>query len=168
MILFYPGYDTITLHHTGSDKPIDSTPQKIKALHTNKNIVMFNNKAMKARDWLDIGYHFFVSKMNIYQMRPLAIEGAHIKGHNEGKIAICLAGESYSVLSRSFYATKHLVTRICKEYIKNGESLDNITCHRHYAETLCPNFSPLTDILYGQTLDPRKSPTYYRRDEWDK
>lgn len=164
------GSDTIVFHHSGSDDVNDRNPRVIKKLHTGKTDewITYDGKPMKCRGWQDIGYHFFIDRYSIYQCRSILMDGAHIKGHNENKIAICIAGKTYAILSKSFYSAKHLVDRIIRQHKKQGESIDNITCHRHYAETQCPDFSPISDIIFGQKIDPKNFPKYFLRSQWDK
>ena len=45
------------------------------------------------RGWSDIGYHFVIRRGGTVETgRPLHIMGAHVRGHNQNSIGICLVG----------------------------------------------------------------------------
>lgn len=45
------------------------------------------------RGFLHAGYHFYIPRNgDLYTMRPLSIEGAHVAGHNDRSIGICYEG----------------------------------------------------------------------------
>src|SRR5205085_1881586 len=45
------------------------------------------------RHWADIAYHFVVDRAGrVWQARPLAYQGAHVKGHNPHNLGIVLLG----------------------------------------------------------------------------
>lgn len=47
----------------------------------------------RMRGWKGIGYHYLIRRNgNIELGRPLSEQGAHVKGHNQSSIGICLAG----------------------------------------------------------------------------
>jgi hypothetical protein len=48
----------------------------------------------KARDWIDVGYHFVVMPSGrIFLGRPVSAVGAHVAGHNTGSVGVSLAGD---------------------------------------------------------------------------
>ena len=55
--------------------------------------VQWVDKLHRARGWSQCGYHYFVKRDGKVQRgRPVFIQGAHVKGHNEYTVAICYAG----------------------------------------------------------------------------
>lgn len=49
----------------------------------------------RERGWLDIGYHLVIRRDGTVELgRPLNAVGAHVYGHNETSIGICLVGGS--------------------------------------------------------------------------
>lgn len=47
----------------------------------------------RAKGWRDIGYHWVITRQGELQTgRPMAQQGAHVRGHNQGNIGICLIG----------------------------------------------------------------------------
>jgi len=48
---------------------------------------------VEERGWNDIGYHYVIPRYGPLELgRPAFIEGAHVKGHNDNTIGICLVG----------------------------------------------------------------------------
>ena len=169
--MFYcKGADTIVFHHTGSNLKEDNQPQTLLKLHTGnpKEQISFGGKVTICRGWSDIGYHFFVRKRDIFVGRSLNRSGASVRGHNKNKIAVCVAGKDYATTSLSFRASKYLIYRILKEHDKMGEPIDNLTVHRHYANTECPSFSPLSDLMYHKKIDDFLGVRVVDRNKWDR
>lgn len=47
----------------------------------------------RAKGWLKIGYHFVIKRDGVVEEgRPITEVGAHVEGHNQGNLGICLAG----------------------------------------------------------------------------
>lgn len=45
------------------------------------------------RGWSDIGYHYVIRRSGDVEIgRPIEKAGAHVKGHNENSVGICLVG----------------------------------------------------------------------------
>lgn len=45
------------------------------------------------RGWLDIGYHYVIRRNGDIELgRELHVQGAHVAGHNQDNIGICLVG----------------------------------------------------------------------------
>lgn len=52
----------------------------------------------KAKGWSDIGYHFVIRRDGTWEVgRPVERGGAHVAGHNEDTIGVCLVGGKDSV-----------------------------------------------------------------------
>ena len=70
----------LVIHCSASDRPQHDNPESIDQWHLQ-------------RGWTGIGYHFFIdTKGIIHCCRPIKYQGAHVKGHNNHSIGICLHG----------------------------------------------------------------------------
>jgi len=48
---------------------------------------------VEERGWHDIGYHYVITRAGRLEYgRPAFVKGAHVKGHNDNTIGICLVG----------------------------------------------------------------------------
>lgn len=80
-----------TIHHSGLNKPFtaDSWKETTKQLDAIREFHTASNQ----RNWADIAYHFLIDRAGrIWQGRPLAYQGAHVKNHNEHNCGIVLLG----------------------------------------------------------------------------
>ena len=89
------------------------------------------------RGFSSIGYHFVITKNAVEQGRPLEIQGAHTKGHNDDSIGICVTG-------RNGFSTKQMkmledtVRLLCMCF----PTIKEVRPHHYYnKEKTCPNFS---------------------------
>lgn len=70
----------ITVHCSATQNLPKYTGDVIKKMHTDKG-------------WSDIGYHFVIeTDGSLYIGRPITKTGAHVYGHNQNNIGICLIG----------------------------------------------------------------------------
>ena len=84
----------IILHCSDSDNVGHDNIDEIRRWHLLKN-------------WLDIGYHFFITKSGELQYgRPLWMEGAHCKEYNKNSIGICLSGKEDFTFQPTRYSEK--------------------------------------------------------------
>ena len=99
------------------------------------------------RGWEGIGYHYYIggtgeSDGTIYLGRK-GVEGAHVYGHNDDTIGICLSGnfdETYPT-ENQMKAVSWLCRKLMNEYLLNHQ---DILGHRELGSTkTCPgkNFS---------------------------
>lgn len=72
--------DRTFIHCSASDNPKHDSIDVIRSWHL-------------AREWQDIGYHFYISKDGMLHIgRDINISPAAQRGHNKNTIAICLGG----------------------------------------------------------------------------
>jgi len=72
--------DTIVVHCSATTVDMDIGVSEIREWH-------------KANRWKDIGYHFVIRRDGTEEPgRPIEIPGAHVYGHNDNSIGICLVG----------------------------------------------------------------------------
>lgn len=73
--------DTIIIHCTATKLSMNTTTNDLYRWH------------VEDRGWSHIGYHYYIDQRGkVHTCRPLAMIGAHAKGHNETSIGICLEG----------------------------------------------------------------------------
>lgn len=100
---------------------------------------------MRDNGWQDIGYHGVIDRNGDYARgRNYSVIGAHVMGHNPGKIGICLLGGHGSAASDKFSdhytpAQDAALRRIIAE-ISGLTRIIKITGHNDYAATACPGF----------------------------
>jgi len=90
-IALMDGIARITVHHTAGQMQTDAwrpTAGELEAIRE-----FHSGAESKDRHWADIAYHFAVDRAGrVWQARPLAYQGAHVKGHNEHNLGIVLLG----------------------------------------------------------------------------
>ena len=125
----------ITIHCSATKPKHDCGVDWLSDLHINQN------------GWSDIGYHAYITtdgKINF--CRPLTRTGAHVKGHNDDNIGICLEGglnndtgkPDNTFSSHQMLALKGLVKSLQDAYWINNS---NVKGHRDWgANKACPCF----------------------------
>lgn len=101
------------------------------------------NYHVNTRNWVDIGYHFGIEKVNgEYQIltgRPLGVQGAHCKRHgmNSRSIGICFVGnyERTTVPDEMYDVGIKLIAGLCQTTLCNSQM---IFPHKEFTNTLCP------------------------------
>ena len=117
--------DMIVLHHSAS-VAVNTTIYSIHRWHLQ-------------RGWFGCGYHYVIhSDGTVFQGRPIDTVGAHVRGHNERSVGICVVGnfeEEHPTL-RQIESLNALL-----DYLKNdklrGQNI-SIKKHKDLAATLCP------------------------------
>lgn len=126
--------------HCSATKPewMDSDPLSSK-------VAEIRNWHVNDRKWNDIGYHFLIDRDGqIASGRPLAVVGAHCRGHNTGSVGICLLGGHGSSAQDSFdeHFTVHQAASLRRLIDKLQEKfpITRISGHNEYAAKACPGF----------------------------
>lgn len=140
--------DRITVHHTESARPMTREAaveelQAIQAFH------------QRGRGWVDIGYQFLIDGGGgVWEGRPAAVMGAHVKERNEGNIGISLMGDFHR--PRGMKPTQAqldsliaLARRLSSTY---GIPAERIVGHRDQERTTCPG-----DNIYSRLQDVRRA-----------
>lgn len=128
---------SITVHHTGIDHRAYGTAdllvvQRIEHHHRDR------------LGWACVGYHFLIGDDGtIYEGRPLALQGAHVRDWNHGNIGLSLMGDfRFRRPSEAQLASlRWLLERLRREH---AVAVDRVWGHRDLAATDCPG-----DRLYG-------------------
>lgn len=92
-----------------------------------------------ANGWLDVGYHFFITKAGFLQYgRPLWMVGSHCQNQNDDSIGICLSGKEYFG-NRQKMTCKMLLSQLYDHF---GLTKANVFAHNDFDKSkTCPNFS---------------------------
>lgn len=75
-------------------KPINLLVVHCSATPANRDIGVAQLRAMHLqRGFRDVGYHYVIRRNGVVEKgRPDTVMGAHVEGHNDGSLGICLVG----------------------------------------------------------------------------
>lgn len=75
-------------------KPVTLLVVHCSATPANRDIGVAEIRAMhKAKGWRDVGYHYVIRRDGrVEKGRADNVMGAHVEGHNDGSLGICLVG----------------------------------------------------------------------------
>jgi len=130
------GISRITVHHTAGEiqtdawKPTAADLESIREFHAGTRPT--------DRQWADIAYHFAVDRAGrVWQARPLAYQGAHVRGNNEHNLGIVLLGnfEIQSPSAAQLTALAAFVGFVRKLY---DVPLGQVFTHGELVDTSCP------------------------------
>lgn len=101
----------------------------------------------RLRGFTDIGYHYVITKDGtIHEGRPIAQAGAHVKGHNQNSIGICVTGRK-AFTQVQFDTLRQLLHNLMKEFKLEYK---DILHHRDLDKNKsCPNFN-VSDVIGGK------------------
>ncbi len=91
-----------------------------------------------SRGWADIGYHYAIDPSGqVWQGRPLGLQGAHVANQNQGNLGIVMLGnfDRNKPTERSVNALDRLVASEMRRY---RVSITEVRTHREMASTACP------------------------------
>lgn len=135
--LAMPRIGRLTIHHTGADtRALGATDfqtvQRIEHYHRDQ------------LGWACIGYHFLIGADGaIYEGRPLALQGAHVRDANRGNLGVSLIGDCQAETpSPKQLASLQFVLDAARG--RYGLGAADIFGHRDLAPTTCPG-----DQLYN-------------------
>ena len=126
-----------TLHHTAGPRPADRAASEAE-------MRFIQSQHMRGNGWLDIGYHFVISPQgDIFEGRPVNVQGAHVKNHNTDNVGISVMGNYMHDP-----ATPQILDAIVRlgQYLKTDFSIGESAffAHRQLNATACPG-----DNLYA-------------------
>jgi len=88
--------------------------------------------------WHGVGYHRVINRDGtIEQGRPDYWIGAHVYGHNEESLGVCLIGRT-DFTDAQFLSLENVLRKWTEQY-PNAEVLGH--CDFDYTEKTCPNFN---------------------------
>ena len=115
----------IILHCSYSEFPADDNIEVIRQWHLEKG-------------WSDVGYHFFIRKSGLIDKgRDLDIVGAHVAGHNNDSIGICLHGKTNFTTSQ-FLSLEKLINSL--NIVLQGLPTIHGHCEFDERKPYCPGF----------------------------
>ena len=81
----------VTIHHDGLGTALGTSG--LSATKARLSLIR-NSHVGRSRNWADIGYHYAIDRAGrVWECRPLAYQGAHVRGHNDGNIGILVMGD---------------------------------------------------------------------------
>ncbi|MBT6269856.1 MAG: N-acetylmuramoyl-L-alanine amidase [Phycisphaerae bacterium] len=128
----------ITIHHDGMSKFISTSKNEAA---DRLEIIRKSHLRRNGGRWGDIGYHFAIDPAGrLWQARPLAWQGAHVRAKNEGNIGVVVLGnyELQSVNRAQLAAVTSTLQLLMKKY---KVPVSKVRTHQEWAATACPGKS---------------------------
>ena len=131
----------VTVHHDAlgvfNDTSQPGVAQRLEAIR----------RGHRSKGWGDIGYHFAVDPAGrVWQCRPLAWQGAHVKDHNEGNVGVVLLGDFERQRPTSAQTTE-LGRFVAQIMHQNRVSVRDIYTHRELGRTACAGKHVQTQVI---------------------
>ncbi len=125
----------IVVHCSASDMPFDDSLMAIRELHTSPTTqkILWGKYHTYGKGFIDVGYHYIITKDGLELGRPIECQGAHVLGHNEDTIAICVNG-------RFHYSDKQL--KILENLLRNLLAIFDLDTTDIYAHSDLDNSKP--------------------------
>ncbi len=139
--------ERITVHHTESDQPL-SRESAIDELQATQRF------HQNGRGWIDIAYHYLIDGGGrIWEGRPMAVVGAHVKEKNDGNVGISMMGDFSKGKKKPTVAQMASLTRLTR-WLSATYAIpaDRVKGHRDQEITECPG-----DALYIQLDELRRA-----------
>jgi hypothetical protein len=130
------GVSRITVHHTAGEIQTDAWAPTAGELESIREF--HAGTRTTDRNWADIAYHFVVDRAGrVWQARPLAYQGAHVRLHNAHNLGIVLLGnfEVQSPSAAQLTALREFIGFLRKIY---QVPLNEVYTHGELGETECP------------------------------
>ncbi len=149
-----------TLHHTQGNYP----KTREAALSEIRFIQDYHQNAKK---WIDIGYHFLIDPQgDIFEGRPIRVEGAHVLSHNNGNIGISIMGNYHPPVSNPITPASMDSFVAIGRYLRDTYSVNvsSFYAHREIGNTDCPGDNlyalkgQLRDRIFADAPQPQPLP----------
>ena len=126
------GISRITVHHEGSSAftstAMDSVVRRLESIRNDH----------RRRGWADIGYHYVIDPAGrIYEARPTALQGAHVRYNNEHNLGVMVLG-NFEVQSPTSRALASLQRFLSEQMSVYRVPVSRVYTHRELRPTLCP------------------------------
>lgn len=100
----------------------------------------------KARGWRDIGYHWIIDRDGTVKPgRAEDEQGAHVRGHNENSLGVCLIGghgsDQSDLFSDNFTDEQDKALRALLRQIEQRHGSVRIRGHNDVSPKACPGFN---------------------------
>lgn len=126
------GVQRITVHHDGMN--VFTSTSRADAARRLEGI----REAHVGQDWADIGYHYIVDPAGrVWEGRPIALQGAHVKDQNEHNIGVMVMGnfEESRPTPAALTTLDLFVGSLMQRY---RVPLNRVYTHRELGSTACP------------------------------
>ncbi|MFH2203537.1 MAG: peptidoglycan recognition family protein [Elusimicrobiota bacterium] len=131
----------LTQHHTAGRQPF-SLAESIEEVR------FIQDFHQNGRGWSDIGYHFLLDgEGRIFEGRPKNVQGAHVRGANEGNIGIALLGFYHPPYDNPVTPQQRATLKALGRWLVGVYDIapETYRGHRDLGKTDCPG-----DVLYSQ------------------
>lgn len=128
------GVTRITVHHSGMDSAgLDSQGEVARILDSIRRAHMARGK-----QWADIGYHYLIDPSGrVWEGRPVDLQGAHVKEHNEHNLGICVLG-NFDQQSPSGQSLAALDRFVASQMRRFRVAHTRVYTHQEIMPTECP------------------------------
>jgi hypothetical protein len=124
----------ITLHHDGMSpfygRSASDAVDRLDAIR----------RSHLGRGWADIGYHFAIDPLgNVWEGRPLNLQGAHVKDQNEQNIGVVVLGnfQEQSPTVAAVATVDRFLAQLMQTY---RVPLRSVYTHQELGPTVCPGY----------------------------
>jgi hypothetical protein len=128
----------ITVHHDGMSSFTNTTKS---AAASRLETIRRSHLRRDGGRWGDIGYHFAIDPSGrLWEGRPLAWQGAHVRARNEGNVGVVVLGnfEKQSVNRAQQGAVLSTIQTLMARF---RVPLTRVRTHQEWAATACPGRS---------------------------
>lgn len=127
---------TLVVHCADTPKTMDIGAKEIREWHL-------------GRGWNDIGYHFVIRRDGVLELgRDLSLPGAHVEGHNQDSIGVCLVGGKggFNFTRAQFWTLDKLIENMQRQF-----PIKSILGHRDFpgVQKECPCFDVKSWLMEG-------------------
>jgi hypothetical protein len=147
----------ITLHHTGSARPLDREDDPVRILQN------LHSWSMQDRNWWDVPYHYLIDlDGNVYEGRDWRYMGETNTGYDPGGHLLISVIGNYELQEPTAAQIDAIIDMMTWAAHSFGIGTDRIGGHYHYAQTACPG-THLRRLLEDGTLHSQVKERLQRR-----
>lgn len=142
------GVSRITVHHDGM------APAQLASSRDAAGRIDLIRRAHQSEGWGDIGYHFIIDPFGqVWQGRPLAYQGAHVRDNNPGNLGILNLGNfEHQRPTNPQLATLELF--LADRMRAYRVPLNAVRTHRELTPTLCPGRNMQAAMNHLRSVSP--------------
>ncbi len=129
----------ITVHHDGLDFEKHAFTST-RSSAAKARLLLYHGGHVNHNGWADIGYHFAIDRAGqVWECRPLAYQGAHVRGRNDGNVGILVMG-NFDVQRPSSAQVRALSGHVNALCLSFGIKRNAVHTHKEWkgAKTACP------------------------------
>ncbi len=122
----------LTVHHDGMPPVTLSTESQVR------DRIALIRRAHVGNGWADLGYHYVVDPLgNVWEGRPISLQGAHVKNYNEGNVGVMVLGnfQEQRPTPQALTALDAFIVTQMRQY---RIRLDQVYTHQELRPTACP------------------------------